>query len=102
MYKLTVTAPAERDLDEILGYIAAALGNPQAAVALAEDISKCYDDLSDMPFMYEECRDPRLKTLGYRRVVIGHYVMVYRVDETCHTVYILRFFYGPSDYEKMI
>lgn len=55
-----------------------------------------------MPLMFERCRNPRLRNPGYRRAVIKNYVMVYRVVESEHTVYILRFFYGSRDYEKLI
>ena len=55
-----------------------------------------------MPLLFEQCRDRRLKELGYRRAVIKHYVMVYRVAEMEKNVYILRFFYGAREYEKMI
>ena len=55
-----------------------------------------------MPFMYELCQDVRLRSLGYRKALINNYVMIYRVDEGTKTVYILRFFYGRLDYEKLI
>ena len=52
--------------------------------------------------MYEQCRDPQLRALGYRKAIIKNYVMIYRVDEDKKIVYILRFFYGRRDYEKLI
>lgn len=63
---------------------------------------QCYSDLEKMPLMYEFCRDPRLRALGYRKAVIKSYIMVYKVDEAAKTVYILRFFYGRQNYEKLI
>jgi plasmid stabilization system protein ParE len=55
-----------------------------------------------MPLMYEACRDPYLKSLGYRKAIINNYIMVYKVDEERETVYIMRFFHGKQDYEKLI
>ena len=101
MYKVMVSDAAEADLDKIIGYIAAVLVNPQAA-SLADKIAACYDDLSRTPYMYSQCQNLQLQALGYRRVSIQNYIMVYRVDEENKTVYILRFFYGPSDYERLI
>ena len=49
-----------------------------------------------------QCRDARLKSLGYRKALINNYVMIYRVDEDAKAVYILRFFYARRDYEKLI
>lgn len=89
MYNVIITDAAYADLDEILGYIALALANPQAAASLVRKIAACYDDLANTPYMYGQCQDPRLQALGYRRVSIQHYVMVYRVDEPGKKVYIL-------------
>ncbi len=101
-YKIEVTPHAGEDLEEIVSYIAGNLANATAATAFLDAVEECYDGLEAMPFMFEECRDPHLKALGYRRAVIKHYVMVYRVDEAEKTVYILRFFYGAREYEKLI
>ena len=101
-YKISVTDLAVQDLDTIVEYISGELDNPTAASAFLDAVDACYEDLMSMPLMFERCRNPRLRDLGYRRDVIKHYVMVYRVAESEHTVYILRFFYGSRDYEKLI
>ena len=102
MYEVIISDAADADLDEIIGYIANVLANPKAATSLADKIAAFYDDLSHTPYMYGQCLNLRLQALGYRRVSIRNYIMVYRVDEESKTVYILRFFYGPSDYERLI
>ena len=61
-----------------------------------------YEKLETMPLMFARCRDARLRSMGYRRAVIKNYVMIYRVAESKKTVYILRFFYGARDYEKLL
>ena len=101
-YKIENTPLAEQDLDGILSYIAENLGNNTAAVSFLDEVDACYINLERMPFMYEQCRDPQLRALGYRKAIIKNYVMIYRVDEDKKIVYILRFFYGRRDYEKLI
>lgn len=101
-YKIENTPLAEQDLDGILSYIAENLGNKTAAVSFLDEVDACYINLEQMPFMYEQCRDPQLRALGYRKAIIKNYVMIYRVDEDKKIVYILRFFYGRRDYEKLI
>jgi toxin ParE1/3/4 len=101
-YKLIVTEAAHNDLDEALGYITKRLANPPAAVHLLEQVEACYEQLRSFPLLYEACRDTRLQSLGYRKAVIDHYVLVYHPVEEEQTVYILRFFYGGRDYEKLI
>ncbi len=101
-YKLVITDDAHQDLDEALGYIAHRLSNPAAAAKLLSQVEECYTQLHTFPFLYELCHDTRLQTLGYRKTVIGNYILVFRPDEAKQAVYILRFFYGGRDYEKML
>lgn len=101
-YKITVTDLALKDLRNIIDYISNQLANPSAASSFLDSVAHCYNTLESMPFAFEQCRDSRLRKLGYRRYVIKKYVMVYRVSEEDRTVYILRFFYGAQDYEKLI
>lgn len=101
-YKLVKTDSFQRDLDAAIGYIALSLENKTAAVSLLNAIEQCYDGIERMPLMYEACHDPRLRELGYRKVVIRNYIMIYQVDKDRETVNILRFFHGRQDYEKLI
>ena len=102
MYNLEIAASAQSDLEEILEYIAVELANPTAAETFLDEVEKCYDTLILQPYMYEQCRSDRLRLAGYRRAVIKNYIMVYSVDDSKETVYIMRFFYGARDYEKLI
>ena len=101
-YKIRVTPLGAKDLEEIVTYMAQELDNADAAASFLDEVDVCYARMEEMPFLFEECHDPRLKALQYRRAIIKHYVMVYRVDEAEKTIYVLRFFYGALDYEKLI
>ena len=101
-YDLFVTQAAHEDLEEALSYIAKDLVNPGAAASLLNQVEAVYGQLMDFPMLYECCHDLRLRNLGYRKVVIGNFVLVYHPVENEKRVYILRFFYGGRDYEKLI
>ena len=101
-YDLLVTEAAHEDLEEALGYIAGDLSNPSAAVNLLDQVQAVYEQLKNFPQLYESCHDLRLRNLGYRKVVIGNFVLVYHPIEEERRIYILRFFYGGRDYEKLI
>ena len=101
-YDLFVTEAAHEDLEEALSYIAKDLANPSAAANLLDQVEAVYGQLTDFPMLYECCNDLRLRNLGYRKVVIGNFVLVYHPVENEKRVYILRFFYGGRDYEKLI
>lgn len=99
-YKLVKTDSFQHDLDAVIGYIVMALENKPAAAALLDAIEQSFDGIERMPLMYEACRDPHLRELGYRKVVIRNYIMVYQVDED--KVNLMRLFYGRQDYEKLL
>lgn len=101
-YDLFVTEAAHEDLDEALGYIAGDLENPGAAANLLSQIEACYSQLRDFPMLYEYCHDLRLRNQGYRKAVIGNFVLIYHPAEAEQRIYILRFLYGGRDYEKLI
>lgn len=101
-YKLSVTELAHEDLSNIISYMAVELSNKPAALHFIEEVEKCYGRLKENPLIYEECRDPRLKMEGYRKIAINHYVLVYKINEPAKTVIVYRFFYGRQDYTKLI
>ena len=101
-YKLSITASAEQDLDAILTYIIHDLDNLDAAIKLVDEVDERYIKLEENPYLYEECRDSRLKMLGYRKAVIAGYLLIYRVDAEQSIVYIERFFSQLQDYAKKI
>ena len=101
-YDLFLTEAAHEDLEESLSYIAKELANSSAAVNLVDQVEAVYGQLKDFPKLYECCHDLQLRNLGYRKVVIGNFVLVYHPVEDEKRVYILRFFYGGRDYEKLI
>jgi len=102
MYSVDVSDSAEQDLDLIIAYIAQQLAAPKAASDLLDAVYECYDYLESNPYLYEQCRDPKLYSEGYRRAVIKNYILVYKVYEDSKTVVVHRFFYGGQDYTNLI
>jgi len=102
MYRLSVADRAEQDSDNIADYIASALEAPKAALDFLDEVDVCYNRLRENPFLYEACRDPRLKKEGYRRAVVGNYVILYKIFESKTEVIIYRIFHGQQNYTKLI
>ena len=96
------TDRADRELSDILEYLSVQLQNPTAATAFVEEVLSVYEALKHTPYMYELSHNLRLHRMGYHKVVIKNYVMLYRVDEQTQCVYVLHFFYGARQYEKLI
>ncbi|MCL1820659.1 MAG: type II toxin-antitoxin system RelE/ParE family toxin [Oscillospiraceae bacterium] len=102
MYKVDVSDRAETDLDRIIEYITVKLSAPKAASDLLDKVYDCYSNLEKNPYVYETCRDSRLKSEGYRRAVINNYIMIYKVYEDTKDVIVHDFFYGGQDYTTLI
>ena len=101
-YKVKVTESADRDLDEILTYIMETLMNPKAADDFVDALEEKYTVLEEYPFICELSRNDRLANRGYRRVIIGSYVVLYLIDEEQQEVTVTRIFYGRQNYEKYV
>lgn len=98
VFNVIITEPANDDLDEITTYISEELQSPSAADRLTKRIGKIIDNLSSMPEMYDTLdQNPFL-----RKVPIGKYLMIFRLDPSSGTVQILRFFHGTQDYEAIL
>lgn len=102
VYDVVISPEAEDDLDRAIRYLAIELGNPQAASALADKVEACLCNLATMPERFSLCKDAVLRAHGYRRVPIGNYVIVYRIDEAARRVLIVHFYHTLQDYEKAL
>ena len=101
-YKLIVSKDADRDIDEIVSYIAHELKNTQAAISFLADVEQSYWHVTENPLMYSLCNDERLQEAGYRIIAIKRYLVIYRVDEARKSVFIVRVVYGARDYSKLL
>lgn len=93
-YKVQITASAECDLDEIIGYIMTKLCNPQAARHVLSEVESIYGILARTPAAYAECTHPLLR--GHRKATFMRYLMIFKIVDD--TVYVERFFSGLEDY----
>lgn len=86
---------AEQDLTEIIDYIS--IDNPEAAISVLNIIDQAIDRLSDFPHSGSIPNDIRLRSLNYRIIVVGNYLVFYVVmnDE----VEIRRILHGRRKYD---
>lgn len=96
-YKLNFALDFTSDLDETFRYISMDLGSPKASKSLMKKIDSAIINLKSQPFMYPLCSPP-LDVLGYRKIVIDNYIIVYSIIESTKSVNLLRCFYGKSSY----
>ena len=101
-YKLIISRNAHDDLTDIAGYITRELNNPQAAAGFLDDVEESYRRIINNPRMYSLCRDERLGRMGYRKIVIKNYLILYRINEESQEVYIVRIVYEGRNYPELL
>ncbi len=90
-YRVILSRPALRDLGEIARYIAQ--DSPDAALRVGAELVLLSESLSVMPRRGAVFR----ARPGVRRVVSSPYLLTYRIDETQHVVYVLRFWHAKRN-----
>lgn len=100
MYRIQVTGQTQKQMEQIFSYIFEQLCNPAAAVNLLNEIEEKYRGLIENPLRYGLAEDPVLAAKRYRKIPVHKYVILYRVDETEKTVYIMGIFHKLENYRK--
>ena len=100
MPKFTVkwSRRAEHDLDGVRDYIMEQ--NPWAAIRFESTLEKMLWPLQEWPNFYP--RYMRRPELRLRKIVVGQYLVFYRVLEKQHVVRIARMFHGSMNVEEML
>ena len=78
-YGYELTDRAEKDIDEIAGYIRDELSNASAAMNFLNDVEQCIRRLCDFPSSGSRIFVEYLPGKNVRRKVIGNYLLYYRV-----------------------
>lgn len=99
-YKLIISNKAKTDFINIFDYMIAEFHAPQTAKNLISEINRKTDNLKTQPFMCPVSTDSPLHELGFRKLCVKNYVVIYSVNENDNTVNILRVFYGGQDYKR--
>ena len=76
-YEVCILSGAEADATEIFTYIAQ--DNKDAAIKLLDNIYAAMEPLCDFPERGARIKDKSLNRLGYRFLVVGPYLIFYRV-----------------------
>lgn len=96
-YNIVLTDNAKTDLEEIYKYISENLIEPNSANRLMEKIEKEILLLERNPYScVEVIVKPHKKK--YRKLVIGKYIVLYRINEELKEVVIDDIIYGKRDY----
>ena len=88
-YKVKINPRAIRELDQIYNYIANEKLAPENAKGQVERIKKFILSLDTFPQSHQERNEGRYAGKGYRQLLIDNYIVIFRIDEQCKTVYVV-------------
>lgn len=96
-YRLRYTNEVEEELDDIYNYISRILKEPRIASRLINKIEQEIYRLETSPYLGQRVNiKPRNEEC--RRMVIGNYIALYKIEETQKEILIFHIFYGKRDY----
>jgi toxin ParE1/3/4 len=90
-----LSSAAEKDLAEIVEYLAKV--NLDAALALVDQFTECFQLLEAQPEMGERYSDPRR---GLRRTSMGNYVIIYQIVDD--GILIVRVAHGARNWHELL
>lgn len=88
-YKVKVNPRAIRELDQIYEYIANEKLAPENAKGQVDRIKKSILSLDTFPQCHQERNEGRYAGKGYCQLLIDNYIAIFRIDESCKTVYVV-------------
>ena len=88
-YKVKINLGAIRELDNIYEYIANEKLAPENAKGQVDRIKKSILSLDTFPQSHQERNEGRYAGKGYRQLLIDNYIVIFRIDEPCKTVYVV-------------
>lgn len=101
-YTVKVTKPAERQMLEIVDYISHKLCNPDAAYRLLDELERQISSLSEFPHRIALTEEEPWHSIGVHRMVVGHYLVYFWIDEAAKKVQVTGVVYGRRDQRKQL
>lgn len=90
------------DLEDIFNYLSNNLYAQKSAKDFIIKIEEKVMKLSDHPYLGPFVKDEKLKSKGYRKIIVDNYILFYLINEADHEVVIMRCLYGGRKYEDFI
>ena len=80
-YNVVITIDAENDFIRHIRYVLEKFHNDQAAKSVIDDFEETKNSLAQSAGSLQNCENPRLRALGYKRINYLHhdYFMLFRV-----------------------
>lgn len=101
-YRVDVSEVAEKDLADIVRYIASQLSAPLSALNMMELLEEAMAGLSNLPQRCSLVEDERLSLMGFRKLFVKNYVVFFSIDENYKIVNVERILYVRRDWLRIL
>ena len=101
-YRVEVSEPAEKDLRDIIRYIASQLSAPVSAIKMMNIIEDALMSLAHIPQKCPTVSDERLASMGYRKLLVKNYIAFFSIDEKEKVVNVERILYTRRDWLRIL
>jgi len=98
-YKLELLFPAQRELEEIARMHMELVG-PLSARKITNRIYSAMEKLKTFPELGVLCKDKQLAMAGYRMLICGNHLCIYR--QVGHTLFVYHIVDGRTDYPRLL
>ena len=98
-YKLAILTPAQRELEEI-ARVYLELAGADSARRITDQIFESLERLKAYPLSGSLPRDRWLRETGYRLIISGKFIAIYRL--LGDTVFVYHIPHGASDYPTLL
>ena len=101
-YSVEILPGAIEDLNNIYRYYFEESQERAVAEKMTDEIEAAILSLEDYPKAHPVSRDKRLEKKGYRKLIIGNYIALYKINEKTKLVTVAGIFHGMMNYAKYI
>lgn len=101
-YKLIILPEAQKDIRDIVVYIARDLMAPQAALALQDDLEERIRSLGVQPKRFKSVDEQPWKDAGIRKTRVKNYYIYYLIDDKDKAVKIIAVIYTGRDQTRQM
>ena len=101
-YSVEILPKAIDDLNNIYRYYFEESHELAVAEKMTDEIEAAILSLEEFPKAHPISRDKRLAKKGYRKLITGNYITLYKIDDKAKLVTVARIFHGMMNYIKHI
>lgn len=101
-YNVKITTQAEKQLQEIVNYIASELKAPKAALSLLNDMERMISSLSQFPQRFTLTDEEPWRTCGVHKMPVKNFLIYFWIDEENSKVQVTAVIYSKREQQKQL